>query len=456
MHNAQQIALLLHAQAAASLHGGSPAASESEWASAGSNNVQSAAATGAAADELTADASYGAAGLSPLPLPASVAASMPRACSPAMPARSAAGHGWQQPEEQQPQQLGTWAQRLFRLPLPQRGGAQAERSTDGGSTSGSRRTSSSGPAASSQAQAPASGASATRSIPAGQQPGRRGGGTTAGSAAAPAAVASEEALMQAAWRWRFARRWQAEQVRPVDPEAVGSVGDGDMEDALQYLAACGGDVGSTTSTDLLAGTDSANWDLRELSNTLGQSLMLAHEECSLQASRQGSSNGLEAVLGGYGAASRDSTVHGHHAAGAVLGRRRSGGAPPSGARPAAAAAPDGDSAEALRELRLRTRRAAEVLAHQANIERNVNERWAGIEAAAGRDGEAWVGGYLEAAVVDDWGRFEFVLARVGAARGRHKLLVRGSNSANQAKLLEAINRQVGCGCGRTRMALVGA
>jgi hypothetical protein len=50
----------------------------------------------------------------------------------------------------------------------------------------------------------------------------------------------EEAVQQIAWRWRFARRWQAEQARPpLDPAATASPGDGGMEEALQYLAACG-------------------------------------------------------------------------------------------------------------------------------------------------------------------------------------------------------------------------
>lgn len=50
----------------------------------------------------------------------------------------------------------------------------------------------------------------------------------------------EEAVQQIAWRWRFARRWQAEQTRaPLDPAATASPSDGGMEEALQYLAACG-------------------------------------------------------------------------------------------------------------------------------------------------------------------------------------------------------------------------
>jgi len=50
----------------------------------------------------------------------------------------------------------------------------------------------------------------------------------------------DEAVQQLGWRWRFARRWQAEQARmPPDPAAAGSPGDGGMEEALQYLAACG-------------------------------------------------------------------------------------------------------------------------------------------------------------------------------------------------------------------------
>lgn len=63
--------------------------------------------------------------------------------------------------------------------------------------------------------------------------------TNARNAAAAPAYDGDKAEA-AAWRWRFTRRWQAEQSRAPD-EAQCSVGaDTIMEDALEYLHACGG------------------------------------------------------------------------------------------------------------------------------------------------------------------------------------------------------------------------
>ncbi|KAL4528976.1 hypothetical protein Ndes2526B_g06928 [Nannochloris sp. 'desiccata'] len=55
-------------------------------------------------------------------------------------------------------------------------------------------------------------------------------------------TSSEARHIAAAWKWRFTRKWQAEQQRVLeaDPTAIGAEGDGgDDLDALEYLHACG-------------------------------------------------------------------------------------------------------------------------------------------------------------------------------------------------------------------------
>jgi hypothetical protein len=57
-------------------------------------------------------------------------------------------------------------------------------------------------------------------------------------------------------------------------------------------------------------------------------------------------------------------------------------------------------------------------------------------------GELWVGALLESAEVDDWGKYKFLLLRLRDRAGRQKLLVRGSNYASDAKIVEGLHRQV--------------
>jgi hypothetical protein len=70
----------------------------------------------------------------------------------------------------------------------------------------------------------------------------------------------EEAAVAAAWKWRFCRRWKAEQVRVVDPEHA-SGGSDNMADALLYLNAAG-----QNNVDL---SRTASADLTELRQSLG-------------------------------------------------------------------------------------------------------------------------------------------------------------------------------------------
>lgn len=45
--------------------------------------------------------------------------------------------------------------------------------------------------------------------------------------------------MEAAWRWRFGRRWVQEQAKQFDPDFQNEDAEEEWDDALGYLDACG-------------------------------------------------------------------------------------------------------------------------------------------------------------------------------------------------------------------------
>lgn len=49
----------------------------------------------------------------------------------------------------------------------------------------------------------------------------------------------ETKLVEAAWRWRFGRRWVQEQAKQFDPDFKNEDGEEEWDDALGYLEACG-------------------------------------------------------------------------------------------------------------------------------------------------------------------------------------------------------------------------
>lgn len=151
----------------------------------------------------------------------------------------------------------------------------------------------------------------------------------------------EDAVMQAAWRWRFTRRWQAEQSRVVDPAAPSSMSDG-MDEALLYLHACGENwhLARTTSTDLL-GTHETR-----MLGTLGTPSLLTQDMLVDESSFSGSKQRL---LGGCSSTglSREPSLTGAGAGGA---------------------------ATATREVLGITKRAAQLLKAQDDIDKVVSER----------------------------------------------------------------------------------
>eukprot|EP00878_Enallax_costatus_P004817 GHUV01005069.1.p1 GENE.GHUV01005069.1~~GHUV01005069.1.p1 ORF type:complete len:604 (+),score=195.01 GHUV01005069.1:379-2190(+) len=334
-----------------------------------------------------------------------------------------------------PYVLGTWAQRQYRNIMPvsnnrQQAAAQQQQFLAAGSVAQPIPTNGRWPSANAAiAEANGSGCGGKATAAPDQDPAvlaQVHGSHAAAMAAAVAAGTAEadavdgrhstgtededESLTQAAWRWRFAKRWQAEQARaPHDPAA--SVGDGGMEEALQYLAACGENwhLARATSTEVGCTAES------RMLGTLGTPSLLGAELLVDEGSYAGSGRGglLQSTeSGGY--LSREVSMSG-------MGR-----------------------GEATQQVTGITKRAAQLLAAQSDINKAVTQRWRELQAPQASD--LWVGALLESVEVDDWGKYKFLLLRIRDRAGRQKLLVRGANYASDARLVEGLHRQMMSAC----------
>ena len=203
-------------------------------------------------------------------------------------------------------------------------------------------------------------------------------------------ASSEDAARDAAWRWRFQRRWHTEQARVPDPQHAS--GEDRFEEALNYLQACGG---------------SRNINI---ANCQSQS--------SLQAAgllqRQGTLEHGELLL------VDDSYDN----------------------RPAILRACPSDEAnlQATREVASLNRRAQDALSQQIELERKADERWQVVSTCA--QTEVWVGTFLDSVDVDDWGTFKFLLMKVQGKGERQKLILRGRNFSTEANIVEDLNHKV--------------
>ncbi|GBF89057.1 hypothetical protein Rsub_01774 [Raphidocelis subcapitata] len=254
----------------------------------------------------------------------------------------------------------------------------------------------------------------------------------------------EEVIARAAWRWRFAKRWQAEQVRQLDPSASAGEGDG-MEEALEYLAACGQqwDLSRTMSDGMGSGSVPRMLGTMDSGSGLLASELLVGGDASRHASF--SHSPLAAAAGGRRNATpaRPSMLGAAAGAGAAAnGAAAATTSAAGGARrgAAGAAAGGGRHGAATRELTAVTRRATALLQTVTDLDRAAEERWREAQAPPG--GELWVGALLETVEIDDWGKFKFVLVRLRDHAGRQKLVVRGANYSSEGKLLEGLHRQV--------------
>ncbi|EIE26801.1 hypothetical protein COCSUDRAFT_59309 [Coccomyxa subellipsoidea C-169] len=196
----------------------------------------------------------------------------------------------------------------------------------------------------------------------------------------------DEKLRQAAWRWRFNRRWAQEQARQMDPEYGLQAGDEDgWDEALGYMDACGPgwhlQIARTTSDDGLA-----------------NSSLISH------------ASGLSNCF--LGDSQRSRTL---------------------------AATGDGSGmGEATKGIVQVARKAANLYEHQQAIEDQVRERW----DSASHAGMSWAGQELPAVQIDKFGKFPFVLVKLSDRLAGSKLLVRGKNGRSEMQLVSTVTKEV--------------
>lgn len=110
---------------------------------------------------------------------------------------------------------------------------------------------------------------------------------------------------------------------------------------------------------------------------------------------------------------------------------------------------DSTTPQATRRIVQAVRKAEELMAHQAEIERQVAERWESTEAQ-----QPWAAQSIPAVNIDSWGQFNFILARVmDLATGRQKLLIRGRNRFNVKQAGEALQQEVLSEAANRRLAV---
>lgn len=241
-----------------------------------------------------------------------------------------------------------------------------------------------------------------------------------------ARVSDSSEVLHEAWRWRFSRKWEAEQRRAldVDPTAGGG-GDPEM-DALAYCQACGVGV-----------------DLQVTENP------------KKSTSRQRSKN-IDAPPGSRGSPGSDGDRDGgplvnfpsaststmqfevdpsFTSAGGLAAE--GSGSFSAGFETLAKAAPSPIGAAATREVLSMVGRGRQLLQRQLEIETAASELWE--QSCAG---SPWAGTYLAPVAIDMFGRFTYVIVRVmEPGGGRQRFLLRGRMSNSASELLAAVGAE---------------
>ena len=140
---------------------------------------------------------------------------------------------------QQDVKLGTWAHRQIRFPWPRK---TAELFDSAGSRNGTAVSNVGSPSAvSTPTNIPGSPSAASPLPPPSMQkppPGPRR--PSIDRTSRQSSVDDEDTkLVEAAWRWRFGRRWVQEQAKQFDPDFKNEDAEEEWDDALGYLDACG-------------------------------------------------------------------------------------------------------------------------------------------------------------------------------------------------------------------------
>jgi len=147
--------------------------------------------------------------------------------------------------EAQDARLGTWANRQIRFPWPRK---TADLFDSAGSRSGTAKTDVGSPSAistptnipgSPSTSSPIPPPSLHKPPPAPKQTSTDGAPKQAPISRQSSMDEDESKVVEAAWRWRFGRRWVQEQAKQFDPEFGHEDTEEEWDDALGYLDACG-------------------------------------------------------------------------------------------------------------------------------------------------------------------------------------------------------------------------
>ncbi|KAK9814256.1 hypothetical protein WJX72_003015 [[Myrmecia] bisecta] len=103
----------------------------------------------------------------------------------------------------------------------------------------------------------------------------------------------------------------------------------------------------------------------------------------------------------------------------------------------ALAAEDVQAATATAKVVSVARRAQELLALQADIEKEVASRW-----ASGPAGSCWAGNFVQSVQIDTYGTFSFVVLKLSDAQRRQQFIVRGSNFQTELQMMERVKQEV--------------
>jgi hypothetical protein len=98
---------------------------------------------------------------------------------------------------------------------------------------------------------------------------------------------------------------------------------------------------------------------------------------------------------------------------------------------------DAASMDATKSILGVARKARMLQEQQVEIERQVEQRWLNVGSST-----PWVAARLPALMVDSWGQFPFILAKLVDRSGRKKMLVRGKNGVEEAHLLSTLVQEV--------------
>lgn len=245
-------------------------------------------------------------------------------------------------------------------------------------------------------------------------------------------VRSQDAR-EAAWRWRFSRKWEVEQKKFYTEDAsthAHSLVSLDELDAIHYTQACGMGENLQFEPPLLSITRESS-----LQTSLScQFDLTGHGGCQAlgELSEAATAQDLQSPAGGANSSSR-----GH-----ARQQARRGGAP--WLTPTEECA--GPEPSATKMVLSMVSRARDLLQKQQEIEQEVQSRWE--RSMCGGDGEAWAGQHLRPVRIGMSGRFRFVVLRAVDSRGHQRYLVRGRSGASPAELAEEAAQEAAAACRR--------